>query len=158
MCAVKQTSIVFFRCVYDVNGAHPDPEKVSTVHKMLAPKTATQLQKFLRLVTYPSPFIPSLSSFSTLLLGLMKKGTEFFWNNSYQEAFDKVKSMVCNDTTLWYLHVCKPVTLKVSASQKAYVLPSFKMAAQLPLLPKPLHLWSSTMPTQIMNCSPVSLE
>ena len=31
-CAVKQTSTVFFRCVYDANGAHPDPEKVSPVH------------------------------------------------------------------------------------------------------------------------------
>ena len=36
-CAVKQTSVVFFRCVYDATGAHPDPEKVSTVHKMPAP-------------------------------------------------------------------------------------------------------------------------
>ena len=32
-CAVKQTSVVFFRYVYDANGAHPDPEKVSAVHK-----------------------------------------------------------------------------------------------------------------------------
>ena len=28
-CAIKQTSIVFFQCFYDANGAHPDPEKVS---------------------------------------------------------------------------------------------------------------------------------
>ena len=56
---------------------------------MLAPKTATQLQKFLGLVTYLSPFIPSFSSFTASLCGLLKKGTEFFWNNSYQEAFDK---------------------------------------------------------------------
>ena len=39
--AVKQTSVVFLGCVYDVNGAHPDPEKVSAVQKMLAPMTAT---------------------------------------------------------------------------------------------------------------------
>ena len=38
-CAVKQTSIVFFGCVYDANGAHSDPEKVSTDHKMPAPET-----------------------------------------------------------------------------------------------------------------------
>ena len=50
-CAVKQTFIVFFGCVYDANGAHTDPEKVSAVHKMPASETATQLQKFLGLVT-----------------------------------------------------------------------------------------------------------
>ena len=117
-CAVKQTSIVFFRCVYDVNGTHPDPEKVSAVHKMPAPMTATKLKKFLSLVTYLSPFIPSLSSFTAPLCELLKKGTEFIWNDSYQEAFDKVKSMVCKDTTLWYFDVCKPVTVQVNASQK----------------------------------------
>ena len=72
-CDVKQTSIVFL-CVYDATGTHSDPEKVSTIHKMPAPKTATQLQKFLRLVNYLSSFIPSLSSFTTPLCGLLKEG------------------------------------------------------------------------------------
>ena len=117
-CAVKQTSVVFFGCVYDVTGAHPDPEKVSAVHKMPTTKTATQLQKFLRLVTYLSPFVPSLSSFTAPLCGLLKKVIEFIWNNSYQEAFDKVKSMVCKDTTVQYFDVCMPATVKVDTSQK----------------------------------------
>ena len=72
-CAIKQTSVVFFRFVYDANGAHPDTETVIVVHKMLAPKTANQLQKFLRLATYMSPFIPSLSSFTASLHELLKK-------------------------------------------------------------------------------------
>ena len=117
-CAVKQTSIVFLGCVHDTNGAHPDPEKACAVHKMPAPKTATQLQKYLGLVTYLSPFIPLLSSFTAQLYELLKKGSEFIWNNSYQEAFDKVKSMVCKDTMLWYFNVCRPVTVHVDASQK----------------------------------------
>ena len=109
---------MFLGCVYVANGGHPDLEKVSAVHKMPAPKTANQLQKFLRLVTDLSPFIPSLSTFTAPLHELLKKGTEFIRNNSYQEAFDKVKSVVCMDTTLWYFDVCKPVTVQVDASQK----------------------------------------
>ena len=65
-CAVRQTSIVFFGCVYDANVAHPDPEKVSAVYKMLIPLTATQLQKFLGFVTYLSPFIPSVPEHNRL--------------------------------------------------------------------------------------------
>ena len=42
----------------------------------------------------------------------------FIWNNSYWEAFDKVKSMVCKDNTLQYFDVHKPVTVQVYASQK----------------------------------------
>ena len=49
---------------------------------------------------------------------LLKKGTEFFWNNSYQEAFDKVKLLICKDTALWYFDIHKPVTVQVNASQK----------------------------------------
>ena len=61
--AVKQTSVVFL----DVSMMPLEPIltlKVRTVHKMPAPEAATQLQKFLRLVTYLSPFIPSLSPFT----------------------------------------------------------------------------------------------
>ena len=80
----------------------------------------TQLQKFLGLVTYLSPFIPSLSSFTAPLCELLKTGTELIWNSSYQEAFDKVKSMVCKDTTLGYLNIHKPVIVQVDASQKSF--------------------------------------
>ena len=85
---------------------------------MPAPETATQLQKFLSVVTYLSPFLPSLSSFTAPLHELLKKGSKFIWNKSYQEAFDKVKSMVCKDTTLQYLDIHKPITVQVDASQK----------------------------------------
>ena len=117
-CAAKQTSIVFFGCVYDANQVHDDPGKVGTIHKMSVPVTATQVQKFLGLVIYLSPFIPSLSSFTLPLCELLKKETEFIWYNSYQEAFDKVKSMVYKDTTLWRFNICKSVTVKVDTSQK----------------------------------------
>ena len=39
-------------------------------------------------------------------------------SNTYQEAFDKVKSMVCNGTTLQDFNVHKPVTVQVNVSQK----------------------------------------
>ena len=103
-CAVKQTSVVFFRCVYDANRANPDLQKVSAVHKMPAPKTTSQLQKFLRLVTNLSPFIPSPSFFTAPLCGLLKNGIEFIWNSSYQHHLT-VKSMVCKDTTLQYFDI-----------------------------------------------------
>ena len=109
MCAVKQTSIVYFGCVYDATGAHHDPEKVSAGHKMLVPKTATQLQKFLRLVTYLSPFIPSLSSFTAPLHGLLKKGTEFAWNNSLSESIwqSQINGLQGYHTAvLWHPQAC----------------------------------------------------
>ena len=116
-CAVKQPSIKFFGWIYDRDGAHPDPSKVAAIHNMPAPETPSQLQKFLGMVTYLSPFVPSLS-FTAPLHGLLKKDAEFIWNETYQDAFDSVKSLVCSDTTLCYFDVCRPVIIQVDASKK----------------------------------------
>ena len=48
-CAVKQPSMTFFGCIYDKDGAHLDPAKVSVVHRMPPPETPKQLQKFFRM-------------------------------------------------------------------------------------------------------------
>ena len=85
---------------------------------MPAPETPSQLQKFLGMVTYLSPFVPSLSSFTAPLHGLLKKDAEFTWNEKYQDAFDSVKSLVCSDTTLHYFDICRPVIIQVNTSKK----------------------------------------
>ena len=61
-CEVKKDSVTFFGTVYDANGAHPDPKKVDAIQKMPPPDNKQQLQHFLGMVMYLSPFIPSLST------------------------------------------------------------------------------------------------
>ena len=56
-CEVKKDSVTFFGTVYDANGAHPDPKKVDAIHKIPPPDNKQQLQHFLGMVTYLSPFI-----------------------------------------------------------------------------------------------------
>ena len=70
------------------------------------------------MTTYLSLFIPSLSMFTAPLRELLRKDSEFTWNDSYQEAFDAVKQMVCKDTTLRYFDSQKPIVIQVDASQK----------------------------------------
>ena len=43
---------------------------------------------------------------------------EYSLNATYQVAFDKLKSLVCKDTTLRYFKTKKPVTIQVDASGK----------------------------------------
>ena len=70
-CEVKKDSVTFFRTVYDTNGDHPDPKKVDAIHKMPPPDSKLQLQHFLGMVTYLSPFIPSLSTHTVPLQELL---------------------------------------------------------------------------------------
>ena len=77
---VKAQAINFFGCLYNTNGVHLDPGKVNAVHALPAPTNVTELQEFLGLVTYLSPFIPGLSTLTAPLRELLKKDTDFSLN------------------------------------------------------------------------------
>ena len=60
-CKIKSKSISFFRMIYSKNGVSPDPEKLKDLQNMLYPTCKKELQEFLGLITYLSPFIPNLA-------------------------------------------------------------------------------------------------
>ena len=64
---VKAPAINFFGCLHNANGVHPDLEKVNAVHALPSPKNVTELQEFLSMVTYLSPFIHGLSTLTVPL-------------------------------------------------------------------------------------------
>ena len=96
---------------------HPDPGKVDAIHALPAPTNVTELQEFLGLVTYLSPFIPGLSTLTAPLWELLKKDTDFSWNHTYDITFEQVKEAVVSDTTLRYFDPSLSVTIQVDASQ-----------------------------------------
>ena len=114
---MKAQAVNFFGCLYDANGVHPDPGKVDAIHALPAPTNITELQEFLGLVTYLSPFIPGLSTLTAPLRELLKKDTDFSWNHTYDIAFEQVKEAVISETTLRYFDPSLPVTIQVDASQ-----------------------------------------
>ena len=114
---VKAQAINFFGCLYDANGVHADPGKVNAIHALPAPTNITELQEFLGLVTYLSPFIPGLSTLTAPLWEMLKKDTDFIWNCTYDITFEQVKEAVISDTTLRYLDPSLPVTIQVDTSQ-----------------------------------------
>ena len=114
---VKAQAVNFFGCLYDANGVHPDPSKVNAVHALPAPTNVTELQEFLGLVTYLSPFIPSLSTLTAPLQELLKKGADFIWNCTYDTTFEQIKEVIVSDTTLQYFDPSLPMTIQVDASQ-----------------------------------------
>ena len=86
---VKAPAVNFFGCLYDANGVHLDLEKVDAVHALPAPTNVTELQEFLGMVTYLSPFICALSTLTAPLQELLKKDANFNWNASYETALSE---------------------------------------------------------------------
>ena len=156
-CEVKSNSVKFFGCVYDKHGVHPDPSKVSTIKEMPAPQNKGELQSFLGMVTYLSPFIPQLSSHTATLRGLLKTDVKYCWNATYQVAFDKLKSLVCEGHNTEVLqHEETSGQSKLMHLARDWEPHSSRMMVQSPSLPKHSHPQSSTMPTnnerELLTC------
>ena len=114
---MKAQAVNFFGCLYNANGVHPDPGKVNALHALPAPTNITELQEFLGLVTYLSPFIPSLSTLTAPLWELLKKDANFIWNCTYVTIFEQIKEAIISDTTLRYFDPSFPVKIQIDASQ-----------------------------------------
>lgn len=55
----------------DVEGVHPDAQKVEAVRAIPEPQVPQDLQSFLGMATYMAPFIPNLSYMSEPLRNLL---------------------------------------------------------------------------------------
>ena len=62
---MKAQAVNFFGCLYNADGVHLDPGKFDAIHALPMPTNVTELQTFLGLVMYLSPFIPGLSTLTT---------------------------------------------------------------------------------------------
>ena len=100
---IKTPQIKFFGMIYDADGVHPDPTKCAAeIQALPSPKNVTELQRFLGIVQYMSSFIPTLADHTALFRTMIKKDSKFEWNDSLQQAFERVESMVCEDMSLSY--------------------------------------------------------
>ena len=76
-CMIKQTEIEYFGMVFSTNGMRPSEKKVVDLQAMPTPVTKTELQEFLGLVTYISPFINNLSAQAKPICSLLRKEVPF---------------------------------------------------------------------------------
>ena len=115
-CHIRQSCINFFGLMWSKDGKQPEQKKCDDIHNRPPPENVQELQSFLGLVQYMSPFIPKLSDKTKILRQLLKKGIPFEWSIDHQNAFEELKQHVSVDTKLRYFDTQSPVTLEVDAS------------------------------------------
>ena len=101
-CEIKRQSLKFFGLVFDSEGAHPDPKRIRDIEQKRRPVNSTELQEFLGVATYMSPFIPKLSQQTASLHDLLKKDTDFEWTPSHDAEFEDTQVLICRHVTLSY--------------------------------------------------------
>ena len=75
-----------------------------------------ELQEFLGLITYLSPFIPNLADKTHTLRGLLKNDAPFLWEEHHKECFEKLKTVISQDLTLTYFNTTEIPVLQTDAS------------------------------------------
>ena len=93
-CHIGVSRVCYLGHIFDGNGMHPDPCKVSSVQEWPTPTNATTLKQFLGLASYYWRYIEKFADIATPLHNLSKKDIPFSWtpecNNAFSELKDKL--------------------------------------------------------------------
>ena len=76
-------------------GIGPDPDKVVKVLNFPVLADVHKLRQSLGLASYYQRFIQNFAAISLPLNTLTKKGISFQWTTQCQQAFDKLKDLLC---------------------------------------------------------------
>ena len=94
-----------------------DDKKLSAIRQIDALKDRSELETILGMVTFLTRFAPNLATLTAPLRNLLKKDVEFVWNESHDEAFQKIKDVLTDSPVLAYFNPKLEVTLQVDASK-----------------------------------------
>ena len=115
-CHIRQKSVNFFGLIWSSQGMHPDEKKCDNIASKPSPTNVAELQSFLGLIQYMSPFIPNLASRTQLLRQLLKKETPWKWNAEHEKAFCELKQSIKKDMLLRFFDPSMPAEIEVDAS------------------------------------------
>ena len=118
-CHIKRSRVSFVGNRYTPDGIKPDPGIVRRdIRNMRSPQSKNDIQRFLGLLTYLSPFIPQLADKMHVLGSLVKEDVPWTWDTDQQTSFETLKKVFYEDACLKYYDRRAAVEIKVDASQK----------------------------------------
>ena len=125
-CEILKPSISFLGYIVSKEGISTDPEKIAKVLQWPIPKNADELRSYLGFCGYYRKFVKQYSNLVRPLIELLpptnttqkkpKVKQNWHWNDNHQEAFDKIKRLLCSAPILAYADFQKPFEVHVDAS------------------------------------------
>lgn len=118
-CEFLRHEVTYLGHIIGSEGVRPNPEKTAAVKNFPIPRTAKNVKQFLGLAGYYRRFIPNFSGLTKPLTNLLKKNVPFVWKTEQQEAFEHLKTLLCEQPILQYPDFSKPFILTTDASNTA---------------------------------------
>ncbi|CAK1583539.1 unnamed protein product [Parnassius mnemosyne] len=98
-------------------GLYPDNSHITAITNMPKPENKKDVERLLGLITYVGAFIPNLSDKTLLLRVLLKKETEWHWDERHDECLKVIKECLSKPPVLRYYDLDLPITISVDASK-----------------------------------------
>ena len=118
-CEFGRHSVKFLGHVISSEGVQSDPEKVKAICDMAPPSNRKEARRFMGMVNYLSKFGKRLSEYSIPIYAVTGQRNAWCWEDSQQDAFEKIKRELSNSPILCAFDLKKKHRLSADASKNA---------------------------------------
>ena len=118
-CVLGATSVKFLGHIISGTFLKPDDEKVKAVRDWPAPRSVSDIRRFLGLTNYFRRFIDHYSDIARPLEEATGRFTRFSWSTAQQKAFDRLKECLLTAPVLQLVDLTKKLCLVTDASDCA---------------------------------------
>ena len=101
-CSFFKKHIQYLGHLVSERGFEPLPEKLESIHKMPAPRTAKEVKQFLGLIGYYRKFVPCFADISRPLTKLTHHNIVFEWTEQCSKAFKHLRKLLMEYPILRY--------------------------------------------------------
>ena len=101
-CSFFKKHIQYFGHLVSEDGFEPLPEKLESIRKMPAPRTAKEVKQFLGLIGYYRKFVPRFADISRPLTKLTHHNVVFEWTDQCSKAFNHLRELLMKYPILRY--------------------------------------------------------
>ena len=118
-CNFVCTEVKYLGHLITSEGIKMNPEKISAILNMSAPKNVRQCLSFLQTCSWYRRFIADFAAISKPLSDLSKKNATWKWTTHEQSAYDKLKELLTTAPVLQQNREGLPYILRMDASKYA---------------------------------------
>ena len=115
-CFFLRSEVTYCGYVVSKDGVRPLPSNVEAVQKAPAPTNMTELRSFLGMVNYYHSYLSQLATMTEPLHRLLRKETEWNWDQDCASAFTSVKKLLCSAPLLKHFDANLPIVVHCDAS------------------------------------------
>lgn len=115
-CTFASDSVKYLGHIIQNNSVKPLKDNLISIKNFPIPKTQKNVRQFLGKINYYHEYIPNSAIILDPLHNLLRKNQKFIWTDKCQEAYEKIKNILCSQPVLEIYDKDLPINIYTDAS------------------------------------------